>query len=208
MPTGSSHASMLAWGAAVLTVLGAVVLGATTASAGVKTSTVTRAYHVGGSTASALVSYMRSRPFHGDRGNAVANIRPAYSLSVATRTAAGSCKAKVTLSIRFTMTLPQARTAGMSASTRSAWGSFAAYARRHEETHKRIYIQCGNAFVAKAERMSAGNCAALQASIRRLLETDKRACEKRQLAFDRAERGRVLGLSLFKLAKAAPRNRR
>jgi predicted secreted Zn-dependent protease len=170
-------------------------------SADVRTSTTHRSYAVGGSSASSLVSYMRSRPMQGDHGNAVANVHPTYSLNVATRPGGGVCRAtSVALHIRFVMTLPSARTSSMASGTRAAWNAFAAYARQHEAQHRSIYVQCGNAFVAKARSMSAADCGTLQASIRRLLETEKRLCERRQLAFDRAERGRIAGLSLFRLA--------
>lgn len=185
-----------------------IAAGASVAAlADVRTSTQHRSYSVGGTTASSLVSYMRSNPFHGTRGDAVANIRPSYGLSVATRQNGGTCRASsVTLNIRFVMTLPSARNASaMSSSTRSAWNSFVAFTRRHEETHRNIYIQCGNAFVAKAQRLTASNCGALQASVRRLLETEKRACERRQIAFDRADYGRVGSLSLFRMARGSSR---
>jgi len=179
----------------------------TTAFAEVRSSTQTRSYSVGGTTARSLVSYMRSRPFHGSRGDAVANIRPSYALNVATRQSGSVCRAsKVTLNIRFVMTLPRAQsTSAMNASTRSAWNAFVAFTRRHEETHRSIYVQCGNNFVAKAERMTASNCGALQASIRQLLEREKSACEARQRAFDRSEYRRVAGLSLFRMARGTSR---
>jgi predicted secreted Zn-dependent protease len=189
--------------------LGMVVAGSLcmAASAEVRTSTLMQSYSVGGTTPTSLVSYMRSNPFHGSRGDAVANIRPSYALNVATRQTGDTCRAsKVTLNIRFVMTLPQARSASsMASSTRSAWNSFVAFTRRHEETHRSIYIKCGNDFVAKAERLTASNCAALQASIRKLLETEKAICEGRQRAFDRADYGRVAGLSLFKMARGSSR---
>lgn len=189
--------------------LGVVVAGSLcmAASAEVRTSTYMQSYSVGGTTPTSLVSYMRSNPFHGSRGDAVANIRPSYALNVATRQTGDTCRAsKVTLNIRFVMTLPQARSASsMASSTRSAWNSFVAFTRRHEETHRSIYIKCGNDFVAKAERLTASNCAALQASIRKLLETEKAICEGRQRAFDRADYGRVAGLSLFKMARGSSR---
>lgn len=189
--------------------LAAMLAGSLCASAfaEVRSSTQTRAYSVGGTTATSLVSYMRSNPFHGSRGDAVANIRPTYGLNITSRQSGGSCRAdRVTLNIRFVMTLPQARSASaMSSSTRSAWNSFVAFTRRHEETHRGIYVQCGNAFVAKAERLTASNCAALEASIRRLLETEKAVCESRQRAFDRADYGRVGGLALFTMAKGSSR---
>lgn len=173
-------------------------------AAEVRSTTSTRAYTVGGSTASGLVSYMRSHPFAGDYGDAVANIRPSYNLSVATAAGKSGCRASnVTLKIHFTMTLPRARsTSGMAASTRSAWNAFAAYARQHEETHRRIYVQCANNFVAKAQRITAPSCAAVQASVRRLFEAEKRSCEARNRAYDRSERKRVAGMSLFRMASS------
>jgi predicted secreted Zn-dependent protease len=177
------------------------------ALAEVRSSTQTQSYSVGGTTAASLVSYMRSNPFHGSKGDAVANIRPNYALNIATSQNGGTCRAsKVTLNIRFVMTLPRARSASaMGSSTRSAWNSFVAFSRRHEETHRSIYVKCGNDFVAKAERMTASSCAALQASIRKLLETDKAVCEGRQRAFDRADYGRVASLGLFRMARGSSR---
>ncbi|MCB1500169.1 MAG: DUF922 domain-containing protein [Bauldia sp.] len=193
--------------AQAVVVLGVAAGLGSAALAEVRSSTQTRAYNVGGTTARSLVSYMRSRPFAGSHGDAVANIRPTYALSVATRQSGSVCRAsKVTLNIRFVMTLPRAQSASaMSASTRWAWNAFAAFSRRHEETHRSIYVQCGNSFVAKAERMTASNCGALQASIRQLLEREKKACESRQRAFDRSDYRRVANLSLFRMARGSSR---
>ena len=177
--------------------------------ADVRTSTETRAYRVGGSTAASLVSFMRAKPFHGARGKAISNITPSYGLDVATRMENGVCRAsKVTLDMRFVMTLPEAESAAtMSSGTQSAWHNFVGFCKKHEETHMRIYVQCGNTFVAKAERLTAPNCATLQTSIRNLLESEKRACDRKQIAFDNADYNRIFGLSLFKLAGAPPRSR-
>lgn len=205
MPKSRPRLSNLVGRAAIAAgVAGSLSVGAL---ADVRSSTQMRSYGVGGTTPSSLVSYMRSNPFHGSRGDAVANIRPTYSLNTVTSQGGGTCRAsRVNLNLNFVMTLPQARSASaMSASTRSAWNSFVAFTRRHEETHRSIYIQCGNAFVAKAQRLTASNCGALEASIRRLLETEKRACEARQVAFDRKEYGRIAGLSLFKMARGSSR---
>jgi predicted secreted Zn-dependent protease len=175
------------------------------AAAEVRTSTRTQYYPVGGTSARTLVGYMRSNPYRGSNGDAVANIRPSYSLNVASRQSGGTCRpTKVTLNINFTVTVPRARSA-LDGATRTAWNGFVSFAKRHEEGHRRIYIQCGNAFVAKAERLSASNCATLQAATRRLLEVEKGVCEGRQRAFDRSEYGKVAGLALFKIAGNASR---
>jgi predicted secreted Zn-dependent protease len=178
-----------------------LVLSGELAAAGVTTSTQTSSYRVGGSTASDLVSYMRYHPFPGDRGAAVANIRPSYSLSVVSAQTGATCRASaVNLRITFVMTLPSASSAGMSPATRAAWNSFVAFARRHEEHHRAIYLQCANTFVAKAQQATAGSCLGLNANIRSLLESQKRACDRLQAAFDRQDAPRVLGLSLFAMA--------
>lgn len=183
---------------------GLVFAMAASATAGVTTSTQIRSYNVSGSTSKSLVNYMRRNPFRGDTGDAVANIRPYYKLSAPTKMSGGTCRAsRVTLNIRFVMTLPKARSeSAMTSSTRTAWRNFVSFTRRHEGTHKRIYIQCGNAFVAKAQRLTNKSCGGLSSSIRRLLETEKRACERKQRAFDRRDYNRIFGLSLFRMAKS------
>ena len=175
--------------------------------AGVRSSTRIEPYRVGGTTAASLVSYMRNQPYHGSHGDAVANIEPSYSLSIATKNAGGACKAgSVDLNVRFLLTLPQATNAsGMSPATRGAWTNFVSFARRHEETHRGIYLQCASGFVAKAMRLTAGSCLSLQSNIRSLLETEKRACDRRQNAFDRGQYRSVLHLGLFAMAKYSGR---
>ena len=80
MPTNRPHLTgWLGRAAVVAGVAGSLSVGAL---ADVRTSTQTRSYSVGGTTATSLVSYMRSNPFHGARGDAVANIRPNYALSM------------------------------------------------------------------------------------------------------------------------------
>lgn len=186
-------------GNAVLAAL-ALVLSVVEATGGVSTSTRIVTYRVVGSSASDLVSYMRRNPFPGDHGAAVANIRPSYSLSIAGKQAAGGCRASsVNLKVSFVMTLPSASGA-MSPATRAAWNGFVAFARRHEEGHRAIYLQCANAFVAKAQQMTAATCMGLDASIRSLLESQKRACDRQQAAYDRRDGPRVTGLGLFAMA--------
>lgn len=201
--TKTFQSSWLGRGARLLTVAVSLAGFSAAVSAEVRTTTQQRAYNVSGSTSKSLVSYMRSRPLRGDHGNAVANIRPTYRISAPTKMIGGTCRApKVTLHIRFVMTLPRARSeSAMASSTRNAWRSFVSFSRRHEQTHRKIYIQCGNTFVAKAQKMTNKSCAGLQAALRRQLETEKRACERKHRAFDRRERGRINSLSLFRMAR-------
>jgi predicted secreted Zn-dependent protease len=203
---------LFSWSAVPRTLLGLVAAAAgllwvAQVEAGVISSTQIEPYRVGGTTADGLVSYMRIHPYQGDHGDAVAHIRPSYSLSIATKDSGGACKASsVNLNVRFLLTLPQATNASaMSPATRGAWSTFVAFARRHEETHRSIYLQCAGDFVAKAMRLTASSCLALKSNIGSLLETEKRACDLRQNAFDRQQYRSVLNLNLFALAKYSGR---
>lgn len=172
-------------------------------AASVETTTQTRVYWVSGTTAAGLVSFMRRNPFGGDDGPAVANIRPHYRLAITPRRGTDICRAAgVNLDIRFVMTLPQARDAArMSSGTRAAWNGFVAFARRHEEAHRAIYVSSAKAFVAKAARQTSDTCKALNAKIRAMFETAKRDWERAQRAFDRRDSPRLLGLKLFVMAR-------
>jgi predicted secreted Zn-dependent protease len=199
-----SAAPRALWGAAVAAEL---LLAAAPAGAGVRSSTQIEAYRVSGTTAAGLVSYMRNNPYPGDHGDAVAHITPNYSLSIATKEAGGVCKpSSVGLNVRFDMVLPKATEASaLSSATLAAWNSFVAFARRHEETHRSIYLQCASEFVAKAIRLTAGSCLSLDANIRSQLEAEKRACDLKQSAFDRVQYRLVLDQSLFALAQYSGR---
>jgi predicted secreted Zn-dependent protease len=87
-----------------------------TAFAGVTSTTSQRYYTVSGTAKSTLARRMRSNPFRGDGGGAVANIRPKYSLDVVTKKTGSSCKVvQANLKVRFTLTLPRAKESAMSA---------------------------------------------------------------------------------------------
>lgn len=178
-----------------------------TVDAEVRASTEFHAYIVGGTTPGALVSYMRRRPFPGDYGPAVANIRPHYILSVDTTYGDAVCAVKnVDLAVKFVITVPQARSPGaFSPATWSAWSNFIDFATRHEETHRSIYVDCADDFAAKVPTLVASDCAKLRATIASLFKAANRACERRQLAFDRGEYRKVLRLGLFSGGGSAKR---
>lgn len=195
----------VAW--VVLAAMTCLVVSPATVGAEVRAATEFRAYVVGGTTAGALVSYMRRRPFPGDYGPAVANIRPHYTLSVDTTYSDAVCRVKdVDLAINFVITLPQARTPGaFSPATWSAWSNFVDFARRHEETHGTIYVDCAKEFAAKLQPLVDSGCSDLRATIAAMFKAANRACERRQLAFDRREYGKVLRLSLFRSTRSVKR---
>ena len=195
------------WLAAPRALLGAAVaaglsVATVPADAGVSSSTTVADYRVDGTTATGLVSYMLNHPLPATVSDSVAHIQPNYSLAVASKEVGGVCKpVSVDLAIRFDIVLPKATQAGaMSRATLAAWNSFAAFARRHEETRRSIYLKCAAEFEAQAMRQVASSCAALEANIHRLLEAEKRACDIRQNDFARVQYRLVLNERLFVLA--------
>lgn len=162
-----------------------------------------RDYRVYGTTPKALVSYMRARPFHGDNGAALANIRPRYSLSVQSRSERGQCRIRsINLSIRFVVTLPRAMDRKrFSRGTAAAWRAFRGFARRHELVHRRYYLRCARRFLRKARRLGGkGGCFGIHWKARSLLDAEDKACNRLHDAFDRRDAPRVLHLSLFRRA--------
>jgi predicted secreted Zn-dependent protease len=188
----------------VAAALAAGLLWTTAASpAGVTSDTVYRTHWVGGTTPKTIVSFMRRNPVAGDHGAAYANIRPTYALAFDTATRGGSCRTTdVELDMRFVVTLPGTRNeARMSGRTRSAWRAFVDFARRHELQHRSSYLECGRTLVQQVQAARAGSCGELRREVRRMLETAKRNCDAKQAVFDRAERPRLAGLTLFRLGR-------
>jgi predicted secreted Zn-dependent protease len=183
-------------------ILAVAIAGLVPAFAGVKTTQSQQNYSVPGTTARQLVQYMQSHPFAGDHGGAFANIRPRYTLSTTTKQSGVICRAtRVDVSIHFTITLPVATNLNsLSKGVRSAWNSFAGFAKAHEEHHRQSYIGCAERFVANAMKQKAESCGALEVEIRSLFEKAKKVCEQRQSAFDRQQKGALERQSLMKMA--------
>jgi predicted secreted Zn-dependent protease len=191
---GEFHALALAG----LALAGAIASGP--AGAEVRSITNLHSYHVIGSTSADLIASLRNNPFHGPNGPALANIRPTYSMALDTKQTGGTCSvANVKLDMTFDVTLPAATEGLLAADARYAWRTFSAFAKRHEETHREIYVDCAKDFVAEAQKLTTtSGCDSLKAQATRLLDAENQACNLRQQAFDRVDGPRVLGLALFK----------
>lgn len=182
----------------------AVVVGFCAAAiAGVTSSTSQRQFVVEGTTATALVRFMNGHALDGDHGHAYANIHPHYDLSLATRAQGGICRpSRVDVHVSFDLTLPVADSPGaMSRRTHAAWSNFVAFARAHEAHHKASYLGCAGAFVAQAMRQSAPSCFSLESDIRQMLTQMERACEAKQMPFDRSQARLLTRLRLFSMAR-------
>jgi predicted secreted Zn-dependent protease len=170
--------------------------------ADVRSSTDYRSYHLPGNTPAGLIEHMRRSPLLGLRGAAIAHITPEYKLDVSTTPAGGLCRiGKVNLKLNFVITLPRADEAAMAPATRSLWRSFVAFAKRHEETHRSIYLDCARRFLARAAAFSpSADCGAARAILADMLDDENGACARLQQAFDLREAPRMMATPLFKAA--------
>ena len=166
--------------------------------------TVERQYRVHGKSARAVAAFMRDRPFHGDEGPAIANIRARYSFDFKTKKDERSCRAdRFRLRVDFTMTLPYAtQESSFDPNTKRHWKSLQGFVRRHEGVHRNIYLSCARQMEREVKKLRPKSCQSLNREIGRIVRDGKKACETRQQAFDRRELRRLTNHSFFKQARA------
>jgi predicted secreted Zn-dependent protease len=168
--------------------------------AAIKTSTTVRYYHVRGTTTEVLSRVVGSNPLHGASGAAIANIVATFDLSLAVVYQGWQCDATdAIVTAKFVITLPKASEQHMSKSTRAKWRGLVAFAKRHEETHRAIYLQYMNDFIRKAKRLKSKNgCETLKRQAVQMFNAALKACDQRQNAFDRSEAAKLDRLPLFR----------
>jgi predicted secreted Zn-dependent protease len=170
------------------------------AQAGVKTSTSLRYYVVSGTTTESLARVVSGNPLHGQSGQrSIASLEATFDLSLMANAKGPVCNATdAIINAKFVMTLPQANEAAMTPITRKNWQNLLTFARRHEETHRSIYMSCFNAFVKRAKSLRSQNgCEALKASARRMFDVAMKQCEQQQAGLDAKDSPRLERLPLF-----------
>eukprot|EP00903_Cladosiphon_okamuranus_P002486 g2484.t1 len=138
-----------------------------------------RSYLVSGKSAMEVAAFMRRRPFRGDYGPAIANIRPRYSFTFKTEQSKNHCRVtRFNLKIDFTMTLPKARQEPVfDRRTLSAWRSLRGFTRRHELGHRKIYLGCAKRLERAVLSLRPRKCGGMGWKIRKLLNEEKKACK-------------------------------
>ncbi len=92
------------------------------------------------------------------------------------------------VNVRFVMTLPRlsSRTR-LSSATKARWRRFAAFVRRHEERHRRIWMGCLARGEARARKLRIGDCSRLDQAVAQVFKQEWARCERLQDAFDTAQ---------------------
>lgn len=167
-------------------------------------STQYRDHRVRGVTPAEIWRYMNTHPIiDPDDGPAYANLTHDHDLKLSVATQAGVCRVTgLTFTWRFVLTLPKpVDTGSMTARTRSLWTSFAAALKRHEETHRQIFLKCGARFVPAAENLTgAAGCFGMKRKVQRFVDRRYAACMDEQRAFEKRDRSRILSQPFIRAA--------
>jgi predicted secreted Zn-dependent protease len=170
-----------------------------------KPKTIYKNYTIAGDTAGeVLVSMIK-------RGPSVGGVK-AYATTLADFSQRGelvgnaqSCRVRTYQFVgNFTITTPRLKNEqALKGSSRAAWETFEKFLKRHEETHRAIWLQCGAAHEAQVRKLSGPNCRAVEAKARKLWEKTRNACRRKHEAFDSAEQRALMRQPLVRLALSA-----
>lgn len=157
-------------------------------------------YTVGGDSAEDIYRAMLSR---GPRVNGA----KAYAATTASSSQDGrlsqgkSCRVEdYKLRIDFVIKLPRIKNEKvLPASDRARWQQFSAFLKKHEETHRSIWLECAADLERKVRSIKAKTCGQADAQAAKLWNQTRASCSKRHDAFDRAEQKRLVQHPFVKL---------
>jgi len=123
----------------------------------------------------------------------------AYASASATASQSGdliqgaSCRVNnYRVKLEFTIKLPKLRNeAKLPSLDRGRWKPFAQFLKRHEETHRSIWLGCARTLEKQARQVTAKTCAQVERKLDDIWNKVRKSCDAKQEAFDRAERSRL-----------------
>jgi predicted secreted Zn-dependent protease len=135
---------------------------------------------------------------HGPTANGVRG----YGTTAATmgkKMGINACKANggYHFDVEFLIKLPKATNpAALSPAERGMWNRFAQFVKKHEETHRTIWMGCAAEFDRMLQASGSQDCPSRQARAMTLWNEMLASCSPKQVAFDQAQQG-VLRQSPF-----------
>ena len=157
-------------------------------------------YAVGGDTAEDIYKAMLSK---GPRVNGA----KAYAATSATTTQDGklsqskSCRIEnYRLKIDFNIKLPRIKNEQvLPAADRSRWRQFSSFLKKHEETHRSIWLGCAADLERQVATIKASTCGDADKKAASLWEKMRAACSRKHNAFDAAEQKKLMKHPFVKL---------
>lgn len=163
------------------------------ASAGPAQSTSYSFYKISGKSAAAIYAAMIS---NGPRVRGA----EAYAATTAETTQTGKlvqgsmCQVQnYRLKLDFVIRLPKLTgESAMAAGDRNRWRQFVAFLKRHEETHRSIWLDCAVRLERQVKALRIADCGAADRQAAKLWSATRAQCSARHDAFDAAEQKRII----------------
>ena len=104
------------------------------------------------------------------------------------------------LKIDFVIRLPQIKNEmALTGTDRSRWRQFAQFLKRHEETHRSIWLGCAQELENQVRAIHAADCSTVETRATKLWDKMRKACTRKHDAFDAAEQARLMQHPFVKL---------
>jgi len=150
-------------------------------------------YSIGGDTAAEIYNAMISRGPH-------VNGAKAYASTSATSSQEGKlaqgqyCAIQdYRLKIDFVIRLPRIKNENvLTGATKARWRQFSQFLKKHEETHRSIWLDCARDLERQVKAISVANCGTADAKAAKLWEQMRKSCARKHDAFDAAEQKRLV----------------
>ena len=159
------------------------------AAATPRNSTKINHFSIAGATPSEILNSLHRRGPSVQGVNAYATTRAEFVSRASKSQSGNSCRVKsFAFELKFTMNLPKlSNEASLTPGTASAWSKFNGFIKKHEETHKKIWLACGRSYEAAFRNLAGEDCRTANAKAAKLLQQMRNSCDAKHAAFDTAE---------------------
>jgi predicted secreted Zn-dependent protease len=163
--------------------------------------TTTYAYYtVSGRSAAEIYRAMLLRGPHVDGQKAYAATSARHKLGGRFIQGASCNLSNISLSFDFKIQLPKLQSdIALTGRTRSNWIAFAAFVRKHEETHRAIWLGCARELEQRLQSLKAKDCTTAEQQVEKLDTDIWNLCNAKHNAFDAAEQLRLAKHPFVKL---------
>ena len=151
-------------------------------------------YLIAGESAEGLYRSMLRKGPHVGGGKAYASTKMVPEVSAKTIETGSGCRIQnFQVNMTFTIRLPQLKkSAKVDADLRRSFSRFYEFAKKHEETHRSIWLKCAAEAEAEVNKVRAKTCSEAEARGLAIVEEVARQCDARHVAFDEAEQKRLV----------------
>jgi predicted secreted Zn-dependent protease len=157
-------------------------------------------YLIAGESAEGLYLSMLRKGPHVGGGKAYASTKMVPEVSAKTVQMGRGCRIQdFKVNMTFTISLPQLKKSpSVDPSLRKSFSRFYEFAKKHEETHRSIWLKCAAEAEAQVNNVIAKTCPEAEERGLAIVEDVARQCDARHLAFDAAEQKRLVNHPFIK----------